>query len=109
MTGRYFIAVTQFLSKEVNEQQIYLSELKIQLYKEFKYLVIRTSLRSSALEYENKMINVQIPKSQCMLFFSTFNGIDSDTYGLSAIAINELCRQIEEQLYKKGNFKFESL
>lgn len=98
MKGKYCIEIVEYL-KEFNEDRHYNTDLKIQVYREFKETILRTALRASANFYPDKDLTFKLPKSQAMLCFMTFNFKYYDSIGFI-----ELCHQIETKMIKKGNF-----
>jgi hypothetical protein len=107
MQGNYYIALIEFL-KEFNEDNAFSSQLSKLVYRELKEAIIRASLRASvAMFNKTRMISFQIQKSQALLFFCTFNGNNDNTF--ASVAVNEMCRQIEEVLFIKENLTFEQL
>ncbi len=51
----------------------------------------------------SRSVTVKIPDSYCLLFFGSFYGLRME--GFLNVVIKEICKQIEEQLFKSGKYK----
>ncbi len=102
---RYY-AITAVLLNQItiNNKELNQINYTAASFSELRKLLLDVAVRHYDSK-PDKEVTKQIPDSYGLLFFEGFNGIAIE--GFENVVIKEICKQVEQQLYKTGKFNFD--
>jgi len=108
----YYVSITDFLSDldessfVVYKNNFITQQVLTQSLRELNKKLLYARYKNSFDGTPKNKVSVTIEASYALNFFGLFYGNDFD--GHARMSINEMCRQLEQQLFKSGSFKLPS-